>query len=1244
MFFGGILMKKIIFVTNKERQGSMMQQALNLLVAEKRLASVHEVYRVNHDTNWSTYTQIEFMKADFVIFSWMGMSDDHPFFQKALKLLKQEKIKYCLLANTQEAKNADAFCLEIQAEIERYLNFGGIENYTNLWLYAVEKKFCEKTSYQMPKKLHWNGIFHPAHVEPILDIESYWNNDCATDKMTIGILFSREEWIWQDLDYQTALIEEIKAQGMNAIAVFCLWAGNKAEDVPGIDDTVKQYFYRQGKVIVDAVITTFKFSLTVGKRIEKDFLQRLNVPILQAYTLRKDYEEWRNSTEGMDPVEISSVLALSEFDGVIHSLPVANKKIADDGTISYVPNHERLRRVVQKAKKWANLRHKANEKKKVAIVFHNVPANNSNVGSAAGLDSPASIRNLLKRMQEEGYFVDHVPPDGQIFIEELLAGVTNDRRFLTDKQIENTPARVTKQEYQKFFSTLPKETQMELNAHWGDAPGDVFCYDDELLIPGILNGNVFISVQPPRGFGEDPGKILHSPDAPPPHHYLAYYHWIRDLWQADAVMHIGTHGSLEWLPGKSAALSDTCYPDLALGDLPNLYPYLITIVGEGTQAKRRGAACLIGHLPPPMSHAGAYEEMAELEKYLEEYIHFKAYQPANLEAVKAKINEKVLALNLSEDMKTKPTENFDDYVQELHCYITDIKNLQIRTGLHILGNAPADQLLQDYLLALTKVEHDDLPSLPKAIAKAFHQDYYLLLEKSGQLSADGITSNGVGLDKIRTHCQEVVSLLADASYDVERLGQLQYLDWYKGLAEEAKCEIQRVAAFICKTLVGNLEKTTQEIENCLSGLSGKYVEPGPAGAPTSGAIEVLPTGRNFYGVDPSKLPSPIGWTLGTSLADSVISRYLAEEGCYPENIGMILWCGANLRSRGQCVAEFLYLLGVKPVWKKGSMRVVGLEVIPLEELKRPRIDVTARISGLFRDGMPAAMKWLDEAVRIVGELDEDIEANYVRKHMLSDAEEMKKEGVAPKDAWQQVGCRLFGCKPGAYGAGVGNALEAKNWETVDDLAQIYLQWGAHAYGGQQNGTYRPNLFTKRLSVMDITIKNEDNREATMLDSDDFNAFHGGLIAAVRSFKGSAPRSYCGDSSDRQKVVVRSLGEEFKRIFRGEVINPKHIEGMKKHGYKGAADLAGAIARCYDWDATSCVMENWMYEKIAAKYALNKEMQDWMKKVNPWALQRIAEKLLEAQQRQMWQAKSETLEELKSLYLSIEGDLEERSED
>ena len=325
------------------------------------------------------------------------------------------------------------------------------------------------------------------------------------------------------------------------------------------------------------------------------------------------------------------------------------------------------------------------------------------------------------------------------------------------------------------------------------------------------------------------------------------------------------------------------------------------------------------------------------------------------------------------------------------------------------------------------------------------------------------------------------------------------------------------------------------------------------------------------------------------------------------------------------------------------MRINGLEPIPLTELRRPRIDVTARISGLFRDTMPTIMELLDQATLLVGGLDEDLELNYVRKHLLADSAELEAEGMSKEEAWRQAAFRIFGDEQGVYGAGVAALLEAKNWETIDDIAEVYVRWGGHAYGGKFKGKFLPQQFRKRMGSLDVTIKNEDNHETNMLSSDDYNAYHGGMIAAVRSIKGSAPRSYCGDSTDRSKIKMYSVQEQAKRIFRSESINPKYIEGMMKHGYKGAADLANMIAHSYQWDATSAVMEDWMYEKYAEKYTFDPKVQEWLRDVNPWALQRMAEVLLEAEKRGLWNAKPETKSELQKLYLSIEGDIEERSD-
>ncbi|MEG3067337.1 MAG: cobaltochelatase subunit CobN [Syntrophaceticus schinkii] len=847
---------------------------------------------------------------------------------------------------------------------------------------------------------------------------------------------------------------------------------------------------------------------------------------------------------------------------------------------------------------------------------------------------------MLAEMMERGYQVDRIPDDSQSFINELVEHATNDRTYITDKQIQEAE-KLSEQQYRQFFDSLAEETQAHLVRDWGSPPGDVFQYDGKLLVPGMLNGNVFITVQPPRGFGEDPSKIYHSPDCAPTHHYLAYYHWLRDIWQADAVVHVGTHGSLEWLPGKSAALSNQCYPDLSIGDLPNIYPYWITVIGEGIQAKRRGAACLIGYLSPPMSNAGTYDELAELEKLLDEYVHFKQNQPDNVEVMVKLIREKAKEANLEEDIPEQPDQPFEDYIQRLHAYITDIKNMQIRVGLHFLGCPPQDESLVEYLLALTRMDSEEIPSLTQTLAAMYGFDYYELLDQSGKMLPDGSKTYGAVIDEIRERSREIILLLAEHNFSVDQVEGVLDLPWTANLNQTLCQQLLCVARYMCQTLVPNLEKTRQEITNLLAALEGCYVEPGPGGAPTCGMLDVLPTGRNFYGIDPRTMPTPPAWEIGKTMGDHIIERYMAEEGCYPENVGIVVWATSNERSHGQCIAEFLYLLGVRPVWQRGSQRVVDLEVIPIEELKRPRIDVTARISGLFRDSMPMAIEWMDKAVELVANLDESPEINYVRKHMQEDVQKMEQEGMESEQAWEQARYRIFGDPPGTYGAGIGDVLDAKNWENIDDLARVYVRWGGHAYGAKAKGAFLPELFSRRMASLDVTIQNQDNREISILNSDDYNAYHGGMIAAVRSLKGEAPRSFCGDSSDRQKVITRSLQDEIKRIFRGEAINPKFIEGMKEHGYRGAADLACYVAHSYQWDATSDVMEDWMYEKYAEKYAFDQEMQEWMKEVNPWALQRIVENLLEAIQRGLWEADEQTKQELQNLYLDIEGELEDR---
>ncbi|HWR38614.1 MAG TPA: cobaltochelatase subunit CobN [Patescibacteria group bacterium] len=1236
-------MGKMIFLSNMERQCLMLEKA-RVRVEGNEMSATGRTVLLSDAIPWGAEWQQTFGSSDIVIFTWMGSGLDTAFLKKAAEYLRKQKITHIMLISDPSAGDLSHNVSDEQREpLQKYLSYGGMDNFCQFWRYLARTYCGDEITVSEPEPLLWQGIYHPLAPQAFTNLAEYRTAFCYPDRSTIGLLFYRDEWVWGDLAYQAALVEEIERQGMNALAVFCQYVGNPDLGTPGLRETVDAYFTANGQPVVDVVLNTFKFSMISMKAIDQETLNQLGVPILQAYTLYQSRTEWQQSIEGMTALEMAVSIAMPEFDGAIHGVPVAGREYQKDGDAIYLPIEERIRVMVQKAGKWAKLRKKNNAEKKIGIIFHNYPPTNSNIGSAAGLDSPESIRLLLAKMQQSGYAVDNIPADSQSFMEELIRHATNDRRYLTDAQIAAADGQLTDEQYRSWFESTAPATQAQLARDWGEAPGDVFHYDGKILVPGMLNGNVFITVQPPRGFGEDPAKIYHSPDCAPTHHYLGYYHWLRDIWQADAVVHVGTHGSLEWLPGKGVGLSRECYPDLAIGDLPNIYPYWITVLGEGVQAKRRGAACLISYLTPPMSHAGTYDELEELEKLLDEYCHFKQNQPDKLEPVMALIREKAAEANLLEDVPEDPEQPFANFVGRLHNVITDIKNMQIRTGLHTLGCPPAGDALIEYLLALTKVDNGDIPSLIQTIAGVYGYDYYQLLEQSAQMLPDGSKTLGALADDVRERCREILVRLAEDDFDPVQADSVLQLPWAMNQDNALKERLRLALVYVCRAIAPSLQKTTQEISNLLLALDGGYVEPGPGGAPTSGGADILPTGRNFYSIDPRTLPTPVAWEIGKTMADDVIERYIAEEGRYPESVGIVLWATSNMRSHGQCIAQFLYLMGVKPVWQKGSMRVVDLEVISLEELKRPRVDVTGRISGLFRDSMPMAASWMDKAVELVLQLAEPSEQNFVKKHVTADSKLLEEEGIDSVTAWEQASWRLFGDPPGTYGAGVGAVLEAKNWETIDDLSDVYVRWGAHAYSGKGKGAYMPELFRRRMGSLDVTIQNLDNREISMLNSDDYNAYHGGMIAAVRSIKGEAPRSYCGDSSDRKKIMMRSVEEEVKRLFRGEAINPKFIEGMKKHGYKGAADLSNYVAHSYQWDATSDVMEDWMYEKYAEKYALDADMREWMKDVNPWALQRIAETLLEAAQRGLWNANENTKRELEQLYLSIEGELEERGD-
>ena len=714
---------------------------------------------------------------------------------------------------------------------------------------------------------------------------------------------------------------------------------------------------------------------------------------------------------------------------------------------------------------------------------------------------------------------------------------------------------------------------------------------------GMQNGNLFLSIQPPRGYLENVEKIYHDMYLSPPHHYLAQYRWIRDVFKADAVMHVGKHGSLEWLPGKALGLSEKCYPDLAIMELPNIYPYIINDPGEGTQAKRRSYACIIDHLTPATTNADLYDDLEKVNGLMADYTFVKAEDPAKREILEGMIWEAVAAADLHKDLEMNEDEakaDFEEFMERLHAYLEDLSDTMINDGLHIMGDAPQGMRLVEFLVQLTRLPNGSVPSLREALISAKGFDYDDVLENKGKrLSRFGNQTGGEIIREAHDEALLLVEALFDTDFNPDavddivsrivktpRVNQTDLTtpknantDTTDHWSATGNDDVVSVLRYIADTLVLNIRQCTDEIHFSLHAFSGGFVPPGPSGAPSRGQADILPTGRNFFSVDPNKIPTPAAWEVGMRLGDALLERYLDESGKYPDSVGILVYGSPTMRTRGDDIAEIYYLMGLKPLWQKGSGNVSGLEVIPLSELTlngkpRPRIDVVPRVSGFFRDSFPNIMERIDAAVQMVASLQEPPESNMLRRNVYKDVDEYKARGMSEEEAFREATFRVFGCPPGTYGAGVAELVESKNWESQEDLGNNYIRYSSHAYGKGSYGTQKPENFRKMLSRMDVTVKNEDSREYDMMSCTDYYNYYGGLIVAAKTVRGALPFAVMGDSADPKRVKMRTTFEEAKHVLRSRLVNPKWLQGMKRHGYKGAGDISHMMDVVLGWDATA----------------------------------------------------------------------------
>jgi cobaltochelatase CobN len=1175
-----------------------------------------------------------------------------PEFERLILSLKNAGIPVLVAASffgqNKEYRSLSTVEVEDYQKIFRYLNYGGKKNFENLLLYLANRFTGSAYEVSAPVQPHWEGIYHP-NFDYVPTLEEYLEKKVQPDRVTVGIWFHQSQWQGGNTSFIDNLVKEIELQGANALPVFFSGSKDASLGIKGLEWVIEHYFMKNGKSTVDVVINTLSFSLTtsLSGAEAQTALKKLGVPIIKAITTCNTFEEWRDTQQGLSIVDVPANIAMPEFDGALIAVPIAAMDFSQTNSstgariVKFEPIPERITKIVRLSLNWGKLGRIPNGEKKVAIIFHNYPPRNDTIGHAFGLDSSASVMNILQDLKKQGYVLDYMPESSQKLMETIVNGLTNDRRWASSEELaERAIAKISSEQYAKWFKELPADVRGKMEKDWGKPPGKLFSHNGNLLVAGILNGNIFIGLQPPRGYLESPSSIYHSPDLSMPYHYHGYYRWIRDVFKANVIMHIGTHGSLEWLPGKSAGLSESCFPDIAISDLPNIYPYVITNPGEGTQAKRRSYCCIIEHLVPVMHNADTYEELAKLEVQLQEYYQAKTVDYGKLPVLQKLIWENVVQAKLDHDLEVTQESafaDFDGFLELLHAYINELSDAQIRDGLHILGEPPTGGRLEEFLVTLTRLSNGSVPSLRQSIAELRGYDYDVLLANRGKLNGNGKT-NGDIIKELNNLSLEIIKKFNAAGFKEQSIDDIT-----TDVLGESNPKVRRCMSYIGSFLAPALAATTDELTNTLSASSGGYVSPGPSGSITRGMADILPTGRNFYSIDPRTVPTGASWQVGVALGDALVTRYLKEEGKYPESVGIIIWAIDTMKTKGDDIAEILYLMGVKPVWEESSGRVVGVEAIPLETLKRPRLDVTVRISGLFRDTFPNVVHLLDDAVALVAGLKEPREKNFIAKHVKDEVEERTIQGVDSEKALEEAHYRIFGDRPGAYGSGVSDAIDSKNWKEQKDLSDIYVTWGSYAYTRKTYGRQVPEQFKLRLSKINLTVKNQDSREFDILDGDDWYEAHGGMINAVKIIGGKAPRSYCGDSSDPDRVKVRSTKEETCHVFRSRLLNPKWVQSMKKHGYQGAADLARTLDTVFGWDATVEAVEDWMYEDLAKKYVLDAQMQQWLKEVNPYALQNMVERLLEAVERGMWQASEDMKKQLQQLYLNIEGLLEGANE-
>jgi cobaltochelatase CobN len=1001
---------------------------------------------------------------------------------------------------------------------------------------------------------------------------------------------------------------------------------------------------------------------------EKNPFALTDAPVIQLVQGSRPPIMWEADPRGLTSKDLAMQVVLPEIDGRIGALLVGHKAEAvwhartQCPLTAFTPEPDGIARAVDLAQNYARLRAKSPAERKIALVLANYPLKDGRLANGVGYDAPQSSVEILRHLSDAGYDIGssnpaperaadpspqpsppagekedqavrpapHFPstlkrgeggPEGRMrgaqrppahpvlssgtaLIEHLQSGPTNAR-----PQHGTSDAILPLETYKTWLSALHPCIGEDVSARWGAPEADPFVRGNAFHLPVKIFGNIAILLQPARAYDMAEEISFHDPNLVPPHAYIASYLWLRHAFGIDALIHNGKHGNLEWLPGKANALDSESYPSILWGQVPHFYPFIVNDPGEGTQAKRRTGATIIDHLVPPLTRAETYGPLKDLEALLDEYYAALGMDQRRLESLKRKILDFTRDARLDLDLRLPDDET--EALNQIDNFLCELKEAQIRDGLHIFGQSPTGTFERDLLIAFARVPRGQGQGGDASLIRALADDLKLGIDplaldlaapwtgpKPETLITSGVwRSNGDTIDRLEALAADLVTGRAP---DPAWTATAAVLDTIETLIRP------RLAA-----------SGPNEIKSLLDGLAGKFVAPGPSGAPTRGRIDTLPTGRNFYSVDNRAIPTQTAWALGQKAAENLLKRHYQDHGLWLTSLAMSVWGTANMRTGGDDIAQALALIGARPVWQGASLTVSGYEIIPLAKLGRPRVDVTLRISGLFRDAFPAQIALFDRAVRAIGALDEPIEDNPIAARMRTDALAMMGEGATQDEAALRAGHRIFGAAPGGYGTGVGKLVDTGEWATKSDLAEAVLATGQYAYGARTEGVPEKSLFAARLKSADAVVHVQDNAEHDLLDSDQYYQFEGGLSAAVETLSGHKPAAYHLDTSRPETPRVRTLEEEIARVMRARVVNPKWIDAMKRHGYRGAFEIIATLDFMFGFAATTGAVKSHHFDMAFAAFIEDDATRDFLITANHFGYDELIEKFNEARQRGFW---------------------------